>query len=599
MNAAALRAAVAVAMVYGYFLLFAQFAFVEILRGAGVSQSWEKAALAVMAVAGIAGGFFSAWRGPGVRMLRVALVVAGGAAVFSPWAGGMAIAALSGCALGVATVALSALLPGWCSVTWVGLGTGVGYACCNVPAVFGAEPAVQAWIAAGFALAGAIAVPKNSEWAVCGNERERFHPWAMVAVFTALVWLDSAAFFIIQHAPELKVKTWGAEHLWRNAGMHLAAALLAGWLLRRGVAGWVIVGAWASLAVAGLAVNVDGTRGMAGWWYPVGVSLYSTALVAWPGWFSGADNTRSAAWRAAWLFAIAGWIGSANGIGMAESLQRVPVAFVAVSGAVVVLLMLGSRPGGWRAAAAVSLVLLAAWWFPGEKAKTPSVAADPERGRLVYLAEGCVNCHSQYVRPGTGDELVWGPVKPLREVVSGKPVLIGNRRQGPDLTNIGARRSEAWLREHFKDPRALAPDSAMPSYRYLFEDGRGEDLVAWLRLNGLEGMSDRMRQAAEWRPVSERSSGDGVRLFSRHCVVCHGVNGKGDGALSEKLVRRPADLTKGPFVWTAGESSGVSLKLARVMKFGIPGTDMPGHETLTDEQVNALVSEVVKMRAGK
>ena len=33
-----------------------------------------------------------------------------------------------------------------------------------------------------------------------------------------------------------------------------------------------------------------------------------------------------------------------------------------------------------------------------------------------------------------------------------------------------------------------------------------------------------------------------------------------------------------------------------MIKFGIPGTDMPGHEVLTDEQVNALTAYVLGLR---
>src|ERR1035437_4727550 len=52
--------------------------------------------------------------------------------------------------------------------------------------------------------------------------------------FTALVWLDSAAFFIIQNTPALKAGTWeGTAHLWANGWLHLAAAIASAWFLRR------------------------------------------------------------------------------------------------------------------------------------------------------------------------------------------------------------------------------------------------------------------------------------------------------------------------------------------------------------------------------
>jgi cytochrome c oxidase cbb3-type subunit 2 len=63
--------------------------------------------------------------------------------------------------------------------------------------------------------------------------------------------------------------------------------------------------------------------------YTVGVSLYSVALLYVPA-RSGRVRT------AALVFAVAGWIGSALGIGMAQDLARVPAAFVIMAGLVVV-----------------------------------------------------------------------------------------------------------------------------------------------------------------------------------------------------------------------------------------------------------------------
>lgn len=105
------------------------------------------------------------------------------------------------------------------------------------------------------------------------------------------------------------------------------------------------------------------------------------------------------------------------------------------------------------------------------------------RGREVYIAEGCIHCHSQYVRPGTADEERWGPARPLAEIERQSPPLLGNRRQGPDLQNVGARRTVEWQRLHLRSPRAVTPGSRMPSYARLFSPGSasdGEALLAYL-----------------------------------------------------------------------------------------------------------------------
>jgi cbb3-type cytochrome c oxidase subunit II len=105
-----------------------------------------------------------------------------------------------------------------------------------------------------------------------------------------------------------------------------------------------------------------------------------------------------------------------------------------------------------------------------------------QQGRRVYIAEGCIHCHSQYVRPGTLDEERWGAAHPLSELERQRPPLFGNRRQGPDLQNVGSRRAAEWLRLQLQTPRAIMAGSRMPSYAHLFRAGRteGDALVAYL-----------------------------------------------------------------------------------------------------------------------
>ncbi|MEO8617336.1 MAG: hypothetical protein ABI600_19545, partial [Luteolibacter sp.] len=253
-----LRAAIVVAAVYGYFLIFAQFSFVELLRAGGADLTQEKIALGVMAVAGTSGGFFAAWRGASPQLVRIALALAGLSAGLAPclkvMPGALGVAVVTGAAIGMATVSLAALLPAWCGVIWVGLGTGLGYAICNFPAVFTQSPTGQAWVGAAFACMGLLAVPSVTEWRV--KESTRIFPmWGALALFTALVWMDSAAFFIIQHAEDLKSGTWGESLLWRNAAVHFSIAIVAGIWLARGGARILPALAWLLLAVAGLAVN--------------------------------------------------------------------------------------------------------------------------------------------------------------------------------------------------------------------------------------------------------------------------------------------------------------------------------------------------------
>jgi cytochrome c oxidase cbb3-type subunit 2 len=593
-NSTATRAAATVASVYGFFLLFAQFAFVELIRAAGHGVASEKLLLGLMALAGVTGGFLAAWRGIRPRMIRASLGMAALAAVAATFGGAfpalLAVSLTTGATLGAATVALAALLPGWCGILAVATGTGLGYAFCNLPWIFPQPPTHQAWIAAAVAALGALAVPATGSWRPVAGQRPLAFPLAVI-LFTALVWMDSAAFFIIQHVEEMKSGTWGGAWLWRNSALHIGFAVLAGVWLSRGAARAIPVVAWVMLAVAALWVNDATTRTAAGWLYPSAVSLYSVALVVWPGWFSGAADSRSAAWRAAWLFAVAGWFGSANGIGMAETLRHVPPAFIVASAFVVLVTQVLGDLRRLRPALAVAVVVAAGWIIA--KPDHPPTRSAAGRGRMVYLAEGCIHCHSQYIRPGSHDEPLWGSAPPKENALEQRPVLIGNRRQGPDLSHIGARRSEAWLKAHFMDPRLLSPGSVMPSYAHLFKDGRGDDLVQYLRECGVAAMPELMNLQAQWKPSTGAASPDANRLYARHCAVCHGEDGQGDGPLASRIPMPPTNLRSGPFIRT---DRGDVETISRVIKFGVIGSQMPGHETLKDGDILSLAELMQRLR---
>ena len=95
------------------------------------------------------------------------------------------------------------------------------------------------------------------------------------------------------------------------------------------------------------------------------------------------------------------------------------------------------------------------------------------RGREVYIANGCVYCHTQQPRDrnlGPDHERGWGRASVPGDYVYDKPHLLGSMRTGPDVFNIGARQpSKDWHLGHLYQPRAYVPGSIMPAYPYLFE----------------------------------------------------------------------------------------------------------------------------------
>jgi cbb3-type cytochrome oxidase cytochrome c subunit len=66
-----------------------------------------------------------------------------------------------------------------------------------------------------------------------------------------------------------------------------------------------------------------------------------------------------------------------------------------------------------------------------------------ERGRRVYLANGCFYCHSEQVRAdyaGADIDRKWGDRRSApRDYIFDRPAVLGRMRLGPDLTNIGKR----------------------------------------------------------------------------------------------------------------------------------------------------------------
>lgn len=90
-------------------------------------------------------------------------------------------------------------------------------------------------------------------------------------------------------------------------------------------------------------------------------------------------------------------------------------------------------------------------------------------GRDVYIANGCVGCHSQMIRPFRAETERYGHYSVAGESVWDHPFLWGSKRTGPDLARVGGRYSDDWHRAHLNNPRDLVPESIMPAYPFLAE----------------------------------------------------------------------------------------------------------------------------------
>jgi cytochrome c oxidase cbb3-type subunit 2 len=88
-------------------------------------------------------------------------------------------------------------------------------------------------------------------------------------------------------------------------------------------------------------------------------------------------------------------------------------------------------------------------------------------GRNIYVREGCYLCHSQMIRPLRDEVERYGHYSLAAESMYDRPFQWGSKRTGPDLARVGGKYSDAWHRDHLRDPRSVVPGSIMPDYSWL------------------------------------------------------------------------------------------------------------------------------------
>ena len=114
-------------------------------------------------------------------------------------------------------------------------------------------------------------------------------------------------------------------------------------------------------------------------------------------------------------------------------------------------------------------------------------------GRKVFVANGCIYCHSGYVRPQDvrqGVMYLYPRISLPGDFVTddSSPNVFGTARIGPDLSQESGFHPDDWERAHFSDPRFVEPMSIMPRFIFL-SDKQVDDLSTFLQLragkNGL------------------------------------------------------------------------------------------------------------------
>lgn len=88
-------------------------------------------------------------------------------------------------------------------------------------------------------------------------------------------------------------------------------------------------------------------------------------------------------------------------------------------------------------------------------------------GYNVYVREGCYLCHSQMVRPFRDEVERYGHYSLAAESMNDHPFQWGSKRTGPDLARVGGKYSNDWQVAHLVNPRAVVPESVMPTYGWM------------------------------------------------------------------------------------------------------------------------------------
>ncbi len=109
----------------------------------------------------------------------------------------------------------------------------------------------------------------------------------------------------------------------------------------------------------------------------------------------------------------------------------------------------------------------------------------------------------------------------------------------------------------------------------------------------VEAVVDISKIAEPWVPNPDMVK-HGAKVFSQNCAMCHGAEGKGDGAAGAGLNPKPRNLVTGP--WKKG---GGFIGLYTVLTEGLAGTSMAAYGHLAPSDRWALVQFVDSITQAK
>lgn len=274
---------------------------------------------------------------------------------------------------------------------------------------------------------------------------------------------------------------------------------------------------------------------------------------------------------------------------------------------------------------AMVVILPTTTFEPPPSPNNLALTEQQEIGRRIYLSNGCIYCHSGFVRPqdvAAGQLYLYPRIAEPGDYVAPdqSPNVFGTERTGPDLSNSGGFHPDDWHIAHYKNPRSVTPISVMPSFEFMstqeasslisFTQARTgklaqmraehqlnmkqlilaeQNLTSTLQADfsigypGADPVANLMMiDRGYWfednpLPVTSANLLRGREIFRERCIGCHNVTGDGAGVATAFLnpppvgfvvtdtARYGSDTSPGAYYW-------------RILR-GVPGTAMENFGT--------------------
>ncbi len=253
----------------------------------------------------------------------------------------------------------------------------------------------------------------------------------------------------------------------------------------------------------------------------------------------------------------------------------------------------------------LAVVFVMVFWPHATRNTEPSeifrARTDAENaGRALYIANGCVYCHTQSIRSIDWD-VGAERIAQSGDYIADQPILLGSERTGVDLSQEGGEHPDDWHMAHFTNPRYTRPNSIMPRFEYLGKvdisllthyvqslggksaDHRTNRQDFWkVQLTAayeagpvynVKWLSDHIPEG--WRvvpdpyPTSDAGLARGRKIYQDFCLGCHSPIGDGMGPAEPYIYPPPLNFT----ILKGREISG-GILYYQIMN-GITGSAMP------------------------